>query len=224
MAVAPSRAPAIAAGSERERIGFKDRAANLRHLGGNILLACAFFAAAYPNIRHYGTGVANAIWAGGAIIMGAVSLIRVPPRNAMLDVRAFASTAGMFTVPCLMRPAATAAGAVLGVALALEISGLMLSEAARIYMGRSFGVLPANRGIVSRGPFRVVRHPVYLGWFILSAGFALAYPSARNFAFLAITLPFMFWRIRLEEELLAHDWEYRLYRAKVRYRLIPGLI
>ena len=223
MAVAPSRAPVVTR-SERESDGSESRAAQVRHLGGNILLAGAFFVAAYPNVRHYGTGLANAIWAAGAIIMGALSLIRIAPRAAMLDVRAFAATGAMFAAPCLMRPTPAASGAILSVALALEIVGLMLSETARIYMGRSFGVLPANRGIVSRGPFRLVRHPVYLGWLILSTGFALAYPSARNFALLALTIPFLLWRIRLEEELLAHDGEYRVYCAKVRYRLIPGVI
>ncbi len=224
MAVAPSSASALAAGSERESGGSESRVAQLRHLVGNILLAGAFFIAAYPNVRHYGTGFANAIWAAGAIIMCALSLIRVPARAAMLDARAFAATAAMFTAPCLMRPRPAASGAILSVALALEILGLLVSETARIYMGRSFGVLPANRGIVSRGPFQIVRHPVYLGWFILSTGFALAYPSARNFAFLALTIPFLLWRIRLEEELLAHDGEYRVYCARVRYRLIPGVV
>jgi|YelNatPaOPRAMG01_1025707.scaffolds.fasta_scaffold00186_47 protein-S-isoprenylcysteine O-methyltransferase Ste14 len=224
MAVAPSRPPAVVARPERKSDGSARRAAQLRNLGCNVLLAGAFFVAAYPNVRHYGTSLANGIWAAGAIIMGALSLIRVAPRAVMLDVRAFAATGAMFAAPCLMRPTSASSGVILSLALGLEIVGLVLSETARIYMGRSFGVLPANRGIVSRGPFRVVRHPVYLGWFILSTGFALAYPSARNFALLALTIPFMLWRIRLEEELLAHDGEYRVYSAKVRYRLIPGVI
>lgn len=36
-------------------------------------------------------------------------------------------------------------------------------------------------------------------------------------------LPFMMWRIRLEEELLIRDPEYREYEVRVPFRLVPGL-
>jgi len=102
--------------------------------------------------------------------------------------------------------------------------GVVLSQLARLYMGRSFGLLPANRGIVSEGPFRLVRHPVYLGWLLLTAGFAVANPSMRNFLCLAATPIFIGWRIMLEERLLSKDSLYREYCRRVRHRLIPGII
>ncbi|HUY28886.1 MAG TPA: methyltransferase [Candidatus Binataceae bacterium] len=57
----------------------------------------------------------------------------------------------------------------------------------------------------SKGPFRLVRHPVYLGWFILISGFTLAYPTLRNFLCLASSIPFIAWRIVIEEALLSED-------------------
>jgi protein-S-isoprenylcysteine O-methyltransferase Ste14 len=101
---------------------------------------------------------------------------------------------------------------------------VILTQVARVYMGRSFGILPANRGIVSNGPFGYVRHPVYFGWLVLSIGYAMSYASYRNVLLLVATLPFMVWRIDQEEEHLRADAEYRRYMDRVRFRLCPGII
>jgi protein-S-isoprenylcysteine O-methyltransferase Ste14 len=110
------------------------------------------------------------------------------------------------------------------IGLILELLGVLLTQIARIYMGRSFGLLPANRGIVSNGPFRWVRHPIYFGWLILSIGYAMSYVSERNIALIVATLPFMVWRIDQEEAHLSADPEYRNYMDRVRYRLWPGVV
>ena len=36
--------------------------------------------------------------------------------------------------------------------------------AGKVVLGRSFGLVPANRGIVARGPYLLVRHPIYAGY------------------------------------------------------------
>src|SRR6266849_5366427 len=104
-----------------------------------------------------------------------------------------------------------------------QLFGVVLSQVGRLYMGRSFGLLPANRGVITTGPFRLVRHPIYLGWFILTVGYVMAYPNALNALAVICTLPFMMWRIDLEEKLLCDDPSYRAYAERVRYRLIPWL-
>jgi protein-S-isoprenylcysteine O-methyltransferase Ste14 len=198
--------------------------AGLGHAGSNLLLAAAFFAAAAPTTRHYDNGIANLIWIAGAALMGVFSLVRNAPSAVRIDLRAICATVGMLIFPSAVRPDLHASGAIAAIAIALEIAGLLLSQGARIWMGRSFGVFPANRGIVSTGPFRIVRHPIYLGWFILTLGYALSYPTVRNVALILATIPFLVWRIALEEELLAGDPEYRAYESRVRSRLLPGLV
>jgi protein-S-isoprenylcysteine O-methyltransferase Ste14 len=130
----------------------------------------------------------------------------------------------MLVLPCMMRPTTPSTGLLALVGIALELVGVTARLVARIYMGQHFGLLPANRGIVTRGPFEIVRHPIYLGWLTMCAGYALSFPSARNAVLIAVALPFTMWRIEQEECLLNQDPEFAVYRNRVRYRLVPGLV
>jgi protein-S-isoprenylcysteine O-methyltransferase Ste14 len=130
----------------------------------------------------------------------------------------------MLILPCFMRPISLSTGALATVGLVFELLGVVLTQVARVYMGRSFGILPANRGIVSKGPFRWVRHPIYFGWLVLSIGYAMSYANPRNILLIVVTLPFMVWRIDQEDEHLSADAAYRSYMDRVRHRLLPGVI
>ena len=52
--------------------------------------------------------------------------------------------------------------------------------AGKLSLGRSFGLIPANRGVVSTGVYRFVRHPIYLGYLITHVGFVVANPTMWN--------------------------------------------
>jgi protein-S-isoprenylcysteine O-methyltransferase Ste14 len=94
--------------------------------------------------------------------------------------------------------------------------GLMVVIAGKLSLGRSFGLIPANRGIVSSGLYRFVRHPIYLGYLITHVAFVAANPSVWNdIALLA--------RAVCEEHTLAKDERYRAYQVRVRWRVVPGL-
>jgi protein-S-isoprenylcysteine O-methyltransferase Ste14 len=88
-------------------------------------------------------------------------------------------------------------------------------------LGRSFGIVAANRGVKTRGPYRFVRHPAYVGYFISYLGYVAENPSAVNVGLLCLSTAFQLVRIREEEQLLSGDASYQSYRATVRYRLIP---
>jgi protein-S-isoprenylcysteine O-methyltransferase Ste14 len=195
-----------------------------RHTIGNLLVAASFIAAAMPNARHFFRSPADAIWVIGAVLMGAMSIVRIAPKAARVDLAAFLATVfPVFLLPCLLRPDAPSSAALAWLGVTLELIGISFTQISRIYMGRSFGILPGNRGIVSCGPFRIVRHPIYAGWFLLTVGYLVSYPSTLNFLITLATLPFMMWRIRMEEDLLDADPEYRAYREMVPFRLLPGV-
>lgn len=109
------------------------------------------------------------------------------------------------------------------VAASIQIVGLTWEIFAKLSLNRRFGIVPANRGIACHGAYRFVRHPIYLGYVIVDAGFLLANFSARNCAVVALQLGLQTARIYREERILSNDVAYQAYRKTVRYRIIPGL-
>jgi protein-S-isoprenylcysteine O-methyltransferase Ste14 len=201
--------------------------AGLKHALGDCILAVSFLLATLPAGRELSftlAGAANVIWLMGAAVMAVMSFARFAPRSATVNLRTIAASGAMLILPCFMRPTNLSTGALATTGLILELFGVVMTQVARVYMGRSFGILPANRGIVSKGPFRWVRHPIYFGWLILSIGYAMSYTNDRNVMLIVATLPFMVWRIDQEEAHLSADPEYRSYMDRVRYRLLPGVV
>lgn len=196
----------------------------LGHAGVNLGLAAMFFGAAIPSGANHLSEPADLIWSIGMVLTGLFCVTRPRPSAVMLDWRAMLSGLGAMVLPALMtRAAPSSAGLVYRLAVVLEFAGVAISQLARVYMGHAFGVLPANRGIISAGPFRVVRHPVYLGWVLMAIGFSLAHRGLRNYALVIACLSLTLWRIVLEEELLGADPEYRSYLSRVRFRMLPGI-
>lgn len=91
-------------------------------------------------------------------------------------------------------------------------------------LGRSFGIVAANRGVRTRGPYRVVRHPLYAAYLVTYVGYLLSYPRLLNVAVVAVTTAVMVARALAEEHLLAADPEYRAYRERTRWRFLPGVV
>jgi protein-S-isoprenylcysteine O-methyltransferase Ste14 len=106
---------------------------------------------------------------------------------------------------------------------ALMIGGIFIQISAKVILWRSFGIVAGNRGIKIDGPYRFVRHPMYLGYMVTHVGFLLAFPSFYNTALYSAALAVQIARILREERLLNQDPGYRKFASRVRYRLIPGV-
>jgi protein-S-isoprenylcysteine O-methyltransferase Ste14 len=106
---------------------------------------------------------------------------------------------------------------------ALQLLGIGWQLFAKVSLRRSFGILPANRGVVSHGAYRIVRHPMYLGYFMTDIGFLLANFGIQNVIVYGCQFALQVGRIVREERLLSNDEQYRAYSSKVRCRVIPGV-
>jgi len=107
---------------------------------------------------------------------------------------------------------------------ALVISGNVLAIYSLSFLGRSFSILPESRRLVTSGPYRLVRHPVYLAEELAMAGAMIQFFSAPAVLLLAIQIAFQIARIHYEESVLRAAFpEYEAYRARTS-RLIPRII
>lgn len=79
--------------------------------------------------------------------------------------------------------------------------------------------------VVTTGPYRIVRHPMYLGTILMYGFTSLALGSYwALIPAVGLMVPVLVARIKNEEEVLARELKgYREYMARTRYRLIPGI-
>src|SRR5581483_7414705 len=138
-----------------------------------------------------------------------VVLILIRRRSASLSSHPFdwALSFSAVSAPLLLTtPAAPSAVIPATLATTVMLAGLLMQISAKLSLWRSFGLVPANRGVKTRGLYRVVRHPVYAGYTLTHLGFLLGVL-----------------RMLREEALLGRDPAYAAYAARVRYRVLPGV-
>jgi len=150
-------------------------------------------------------------------------IIRRPGEMAMKPyplILAFIGTAA----PLLVRPDSGGLQLLPDMAVgALMTAGVAVNVAAKFALWRSFGLAPANRGVRCGGPYRFVRHPMYLGYFLTQVAFLLANLSIGNLIKYLVTWGVQILRIREEEKFLLQDSAYRDLTKRVKFRLVPGI-
>lgn len=108
-------------------------------------------------------------------------------------------------------------------ALGCTLAGTVLAFWSAWHLGKSFSLLPQARELVTTGPYRFVRHPIYLGGLLITLGEVWLRFSplvlVLNLVFVAAQIV----RLRAEEEVLERAFpDYRAYRARTA-ALIPGI-
>ena len=151
-----------------------------------------------------------------------LTVLRRAPAVVDRSVRARVLTALSLLGPPAGAPASVATLAPEVITVGLSALGLLVVIAGKMSLGRSFGLIPANRGIVSTGLYRVVRHPIYLGYLITHVAFVAANPTVWNIALLLTADIALLARAVCEERTLARDEAYRAYQTRVRWRVVPG--
>jgi protein-S-isoprenylcysteine O-methyltransferase Ste14 len=159
----------------------------------------------------------------GELLVVALTVLRRPAMVVDRSWRARLLTGCSLVGPPLVAPLAS--GGLLSDTLTAIASGtgLLITIAGKLTLGRSFGLMPANRGIVCTGLYRAVRHPIYAGYLVTHVGFLIAHPSLWNVALILVADAALLARAVCEEKTLARDPEYVSYLEKVRWRVLPGV-
>jgi protein-S-isoprenylcysteine O-methyltransferase Ste14 len=193
-------------------------------ISANLVGACGAVLFARAGLEHYlrtrslvgGLFFAEQLWIVVAYIVRRPA--RRISRRSIDWMLAFGGTFG----GVLFRPDGAHLHSAIVVGLGFQLVGLAICVASFFALGRSFGFAPADRGLRHRGPYSVVRHPIYASYFLLQFGYVLQSISVRNALVMVFVCGCNIGRALAEERFLMASASYRDYRAEVRWRLIPG--
>lgn len=159
----------------------------------------------------------------GESLVVVLTIVRRPAQAVDRSAVAGALTMASVVGPVLLR--ATDMSSVVPDSLTSVFSalGLALILVGKASLGRSFGLVPANRGVVVRGPYAVVRHPIYTGYLVTHVAFVVQHPSPWNACVLLMADSALVLRALREERVLSGDAEYQGYCRRVGWHLVPGI-
>ena len=201
-----------------------------------VILLCVFGAGGLT-IRIHGQWPPRADFSNGLIIIsevsGAVFLLfqagllcirRLPVAKATgIAPRFCAFAAAYFSLLIVLIPKETPTPAGAIISSILTLSGTAGGIYTLLWLGKAFSILPQARVLVTTGPYRLVRHPLYLAEQISALGVALQFQQPWGMLIVLTSFGFQFPRMRYEERILEASFPaYRAY-AIHRARIIPFL-
>jgi len=152
-----------------------------------------------------------------------LTLVRRRPQFVDRSAAGVVTTALSLAGPPLLR-AVDGQGVVPDAVTAIvSAAGLGVVILGKVALGRSFGIAPANRGVVIRGPYGLVRHPIYAGYLLTHVAFLVAHPSPWNVMVIVVADGALVVRALIEERVLSTDEKYRSYCQRVGWHLVPGV-
>jgi protein-S-isoprenylcysteine O-methyltransferase Ste14 len=174
-------------------------------------------------LKFHDSGSIN--WLGLLIVNSIMVAMYVVKRDAssiskspFLWLLAFGGTC----LPLVLQPTAPSMSSSIG--NIIQIIGIVAIAASMLSLRRSFGIVPAHRGIRTGGLYSFVRHPLYASELLWMMGFVIANPNGWNIALWFCDCVLQFARAFAEERFLSLDPVYAQYRARVKYRLLPLVI
>ncbi len=160
------------------------------------------------------------------LLVLAIALTRSAPRaqdRSLLSAVAVAVAYGYPYAQIIYLKATPGHAASPTAGLVMVTAAAALGLASLMALGRRFGIRPAWRGLMTKGPYRFVRHPMYLSYFASDIGYNL---QEWNLGTVLMTLAgwaSLIYRIHAEERMLAQDPDWSQYSSVVRYRLLPAI-
>jgi protein-S-isoprenylcysteine O-methyltransferase Ste14 len=179
-------------------------------------------ALAHPAARAWLDAGCDLLRTGISLAFAFFTIGRAAPRHPARSPLAFVACGiAMGTAVATSDPSPSTPDLLVVFGELVAVTGFAWMLVAVTFLGRCFSVLPEARGLVTRGPYGVVRHPVYLGEIGACLGLVVAAPSAMNAVAFACFIAAQAVRMNLEERALRAAFpEYESYARRVP-RFIP---
>jgi protein-S-isoprenylcysteine O-methyltransferase Ste14 len=149
-------------------------------------------------------------------------------RGIGVRILAIAVIIGLARLPFFQQQPSAVVNPIEGIAgLTVCFAGFGLAVWARLYLGRNWGLpmsLKEGHELVTTGPYRYVRHPIYTGMLLAILGSALV-SGPIWVVFLAGMAVYCVYSARIEESLMLQQFpeQYALYKRRTK-AIVPFLI
>ncbi|HZK51181.1 MAG TPA: isoprenylcysteine carboxylmethyltransferase family protein, partial [Actinomycetota bacterium] len=192
---------------------------------GSCAAALLWVAACFVHLKAVvsGGGSASILFLLQISIVAWLFIVRRPAKRVDARPWHWLAAVGASFGPFLLQPGGEQVSLPPAIGFSLQGSGIVLSLAALLCLGKSFGIVAADRGLVTSGPYGLVRHPAYAAYLVSELGFLLLNFSAFNVLLLTVVWILQVSRISAEERVLAGDPAYAKYKSQVTKRLIPAV-
>lgn len=159
-----------------------------------------------------------------ALVIALVFLRQMPvAKSQSVWPRLVALLGANLLIVVALLPRATLSAPALTTATVLTGGGTIAEIVILFWLGRSFTILPEARRLVTRGPYRYLRHPLYLVGIIASIGVMIQFEQPWAFVLVAAADALQIVRLHYEERVLGGAFpEYADYAART-WRLVPGV-
>ena len=201
---------------------------DLMHWFVNIAVAAFFSCYIYDIIIRLATGTCVTLLIALLFRNTSITLVFLLRRPSKLTSRNvgdwIAAIGGTFITYLYTSSAKPIYPFMMPTAYVVMIATAFISTIGIINLGRSFGLVPANRGIKTDLLYGIVRHPLYLLYTIYDlAVISLAF-SLHNCYICILHALFSYLRAKREENILMQDIAYKDYASKTRYMFLPGVL
>jgi protein-S-isoprenylcysteine O-methyltransferase Ste14 len=177
-------------------------------------------------MRTFGLNIPWIVANANFILLVFAMLIRRSPVRVTLNpvywLLAFVATYWLFIAGRFATPGPAMAPSWL--IFALSFASFVISVWARVSLGRSIGLVPAQRKLVKSGAYRYMRHPIYTGIYFAYLALALQNFSLVNALIFAVGSALFIVKSFVEEDFLRQDPEYASYMVSVPWRWVPYVV
>jgi protein-S-isoprenylcysteine O-methyltransferase Ste14 len=216
---------ALPMGGDRPIFRRRDRLSRVGSITTNIVVASFYVVFLYSSVKFWlSTGSLVGI---GLVVFNTFLVVFLLTRRRPAIVTKsiwnwiFAPTAAV--LPLLLRPVASAGSLAIAITSVGQVLGLAIMVASLVTLNRSMGIVAANRGVKTGGPYAWVRHPLYAGEIVFLVSVVVSHWNYLNGSIVVAVILLQVIRSIHEEAVLLSDEQYVRYRAVVPCRLVPRL-